>query len=81
VLGRRRVVREAAVVPLRLYRLMLSPLLQRSCRFEPTCSAYAIEAVLRHGLARGAWLTARRVLRCQPACLGGDDPVPAGAGH
>jgi putative membrane protein insertion efficiency factor len=81
VLGRRRVVREAAVAPLRLYRLMLSPLLQRSCRFEPTCSAYAIEAVLRHGLARGGWLATRRVLRCQPACLGGDDPVPSGARH
>jgi putative membrane protein insertion efficiency factor len=76
VLTHRRVVREVAVAPLRLYRMTLSPLLPRSCRFEPTCSAYAIEAVVRHGLARGAWLAARRVLRCRPACAAGLDPVP-----
>ncbi|MBI3770865.1 MAG: membrane protein insertion efficiency factor YidD [Deltaproteobacteria bacterium] len=74
-----RAVREAVVAPLRLYRLMMSPLLPRSCRFEPTCSAYALEAVLRHGVARGAGLAARRLLRCHPACTGGEDPVPADA--
>ena len=76
VLTYRRVVRELAVAPLRTYRFSLSPLLPRSCRFEPSCSAYAIEAVLRHGVARGGWLAARRVLRCRPACAAGFDPVP-----
>lgn len=72
-----RVVREAGVAPLRLYRLMLSPLLPRSCRFEPTCSAYAIEAVLHHGIGRGTWLAVRRLARCHPAHDCGVDPVPA----
>jgi putative membrane protein insertion efficiency factor len=74
----RRLGREAAVLPLRLYRLMLSPVLPRSCRFEPSCSHYAIESVLRHGILRGGWLAAGRVLRCQPwTSDGGYDPVPA----
>jgi putative membrane protein insertion efficiency factor len=73
----RRVVREVAVAPLRLYRLLLSPLLPRSCRFEPTCSRYAIDAVVRHGLVRGGWLALGRITRCRPACAGGYDPVPA----
>jgi len=68
-----------AVAPLRLYRMTLSPFLPRSCRFEPTCSAYAIEAVLLHGVARGAWLAVRRLLRCRPACAAGLDPVPGEA--
>ena len=71
-----RLVRETYVAPLRAYRLMLSPLLPRSCRFEPTCSAYAIEAVLRHGVARGTWLAAQRLVRCRPTHDGGLDPVP-----
>jgi len=57
VIVRRGVVRVGAVAPLRVYRLLISPLLPRSCRFEPTCSAYAIDAVLDHGIARGGWLT------------------------
>jgi putative membrane protein insertion efficiency factor len=57
---------------------MLSPVLPRSCRFEPTCSRYAIESVLQHGIVRGGWLAAGRILRCQPwTCDGGYDPVPA----
>jgi putative membrane protein insertion efficiency factor len=79
VLVRRRVVRGVAVAPLYLYRMAISPLLPRSCRFEPTCSAYAIEAVVRHGIVRGAWLAARRLLRCRPACAAGLDPVPGEA--
>ena len=58
------------------YRLMLSPLLPPSCRFSPNCSAYAEEAVLRHGPVRGAWLAIRRVGRCHPFHQGGFDPVP-----
>ena len=58
------------------YRLLLSPWLGQACRFEPTCSAYAIEALERHGAAAGSYLTLRRLVRCQPWCQGGHDPVP-----
>lgn len=58
------------------YRLLLSPWLGQACRFEPTCSAYAIEALERHGAAAGSYLTLRRLARCQPWCQGGHDPVP-----
>ena len=60
----------------RLYRLLVSPLLPPSCRFHPNCSAYAQEALLRHGAGRGSWLAARRLARCHPFCEGGIDPVP-----
>jgi putative membrane protein insertion efficiency factor len=76
VAGLKRAVREAAVLPLRLYRLTLSPLLPPSCRFAPSCSAYAVESILRHGLIRGGWLALRRVSRCHPRSAGGYDPVP-----
>jgi len=73
-----RLIRELAVLPVRGYRLMLSPLLPRSCRFEPSCSAYAIDAVLQHGVVGGGWLAVRRIGRCQPLTSdGGYDPVPA----
>ena len=58
------------------YRRALSPLKPPVCRFEPTCSAYALEAVERYGAVRGGWLSLRRIVRCQPFCLGGYDPVP-----
>jgi len=61
-----------------LYRVTLSPLLGPSCRFEPSCSAYALEALERHGAARGAWLSLRRMLRCHPFHPAGFDPVPPG---
>lgn len=60
----------------KFYRLMLSPWLGSSCRFEPTCSAYALTALETHGAATGAYLGARRLLRCHPWCAGGSDPVP-----
>ncbi len=59
------------------YRLLLSPWLGSACRFEPTCSVYAIQALEQHGAARGSYLTLRRLARCQPWCDGGHDPVPA----
>ena len=60
----------------RFYRRAISPLTPASCRFTPTCSAYAVEALERYGAARGLWLTLKRLLRCQPFCRGGYDPVP-----
>jgi putative membrane protein insertion efficiency factor len=60
----------------RLYQLLLSPVLGPSCRYLPTCSTYAIEALRRHGALGGSWLALRRVLRCHPWGGGGLDPVP-----
>ncbi len=60
----------------RAYRLLLSPSLGSACRFEPTCSAYALQALERHGAAHGSYLTVTRLLRCHPWCAGGHDPVP-----
>ncbi|MFG0275387.1 MAG: membrane protein insertion efficiency factor YidD [Phycisphaerales bacterium] len=59
-----------------LYRAILSPLMAGRCRFHPTCSAYALEALRRHGPIRGAWLTVRRLLRCHPWGGSGYDPPP-----
>ena len=67
---------QAATAAVGAYRRYVSPLLGRHCRFHPTCSRYAQEAVGVHGLARGAWLVLRRLLRCHPLHPGGFDPVP-----
>lgn len=61
---------------IRLYQRLLSPLLGPRCRFHPTCSAYALEAIERHGALRGSWLAGRRIVRCHPLNEGGLDPVP-----
>jgi putative membrane protein insertion efficiency factor len=63
-------------IAVRAYRYFLSPLLPPSCRFYPSCSEYAEEAIARHGSLRGGWLAARRLCRCGPWNPGGHDPVP-----
>ncbi len=64
------------LLPIRLYRRLLSPLLGPHCRFAPSCSSYAVQALTTHGAGRGSLLTVRRVLRCHPFHPGGHDPVP-----
>jgi putative membrane protein insertion efficiency factor len=61
---------------IKLYRLTVSPLFPPSCRFHPTCSEYSIEALEKHGLIRGIWLSLKRVSKCHPFHPGGFDPVP-----
>lgn len=63
-------------LPVRGYRLLVSPWLGRNCRFAPSCSEYALEALERHGAVKGGWLAARRICRCHPWGGEGFDPVP-----
>ncbi|MBO7247817.1 MAG: membrane protein insertion efficiency factor YidD [Bacteroidaceae bacterium] len=64
------------ILPIKFYRLCISPMLPPSCRFTPTCSQYAIEALSKHGPFKGLYLTVRRLLRCRPGGGSGYDPVP-----
>jgi len=73
-----RIARGSALAVIHAYRLLVSPVLGGSCRFEPSCSAYAEQAILAHGARRGGWLALRRVLRCHPFGAWGHDPVPKG---
>lgn len=68
--------RRLALTLVRAYQLLLSPFAGGACRFEPSCSAYAMEAIEVHGALRGAWLAIRRVARCHPFTRPGVDPVP-----
>jgi putative membrane protein insertion efficiency factor len=63
-------------LPVRIYRLTFSPMVGHGCRFQPTCSAYALEALERHGGIKGGFLTARRIMRCHPLGGSGIDNVP-----
>jgi putative membrane protein insertion efficiency factor len=67
---------EILVLPIRFYRRFISPMTPPSCRFTPTCSEYAIQALRKHGPVRGLWLALRRLLRCHPWGGSGSDPVP-----
>jgi len=64
------------IIPIKLYQILISPLLGPSCRFTPTCSQYAVEAIQKHGPIRGSWLAAKRIIRCHPWGGCGHDPVP-----
>ncbi len=66
----------ALVLFVRAYQMWVSPLFPAACRYHPTCSAYAIEALQKHGALRGSWLAAKRIGRCHPFRAGGFDPVP-----
>lgn len=67
----------ALMAAVRGYRLLLSPWLGNACRFAPTCSVYSLQALQQHGAWAGSCLTVHRLLRCQPLCAGGHDPVPS----
>ncbi len=69
--------RHVLIAVIRLYQLCLRPVLGPNCRFVPSCSDYALQAVGQHGALRGAWLAARRIGRCNPWHHGGHDPVPS----
>jgi hypothetical protein len=69
-------LRRLTVLPIKAYRRVISPLLPPNCRFTPTCSAYAVTAIERHGVVRGGWLAVKRIARCHPWNPGGSDPVP-----
>jgi len=69
-------MKRIAIWLLRGYKIAVSPLLPPACRFYPTCSEYALEAITRYGVLKGGWLAARRLLRCHPFHAGGFDPVP-----
>jgi len=71
-----RAMRGLAILLIRSYQVALSPMLPRTCRFTPTCSQYALEAIRRHGLLHGGLMAAWRLLRCNPLFPGGYDPVP-----
>lgn len=71
-----KITRRAVQVPIHVYRKFISPLKPPTCRFYPTCSAYALEAIEVHGALKGSWLAAKRIARCHPFHPGGYDPVP-----
>lgn len=67
-------------LPVKFYRLVISPLIGSNCRYQPTCSQYALDALRTHGAFRGGWLAARRIARCHPLGGSGYDPVPGKPG-
>ncbi len=71
-----RLIKALVIAPIRLWQLTFSAVLPPSCRFTPSCSAYAITAIERHGVAKGGWLALRRIARCHPWGGHGYDPVP-----
>jgi len=74
-------IKRIIVLPIKFYRRWLSPLKPPACRFYPTCSQYALEAIETHGAARGLWLSVKRICKCHPFHPGGFDPVPPPRGR
>lgn len=70
------IIRHIALLPVYFYRAAISPMLPPSCRYTPTCSRYAVEAVMTHGIISGGWLALKRIMRCHPWGVSGYDPVP-----
>lgn len=75
-MSEKRVMRRVTQAPILFYRKVISPLTPPSCRFYPTCSMYALEAIEKHGAAKGSWLAMKRIARCHPFNAGGYDLVP-----
>lgn len=69
-------MKQVLIALVRFYRKFISPMTRPCCRFMPTCSQYALEALEKYGAIKGGWLAIRRILRCNPLCKGGYDPVP-----
>ena len=80
-MGGEAVLARTLILVIRGYQVGISPFLPPSCRYTPTCSAYAAEAIARHGAGRGSWLAARRLMRCHPWGGSGFDPAPERAGE
>jgi putative membrane protein insertion efficiency factor len=74
--GKLYIMQKILLAIIRAYQLVLSPFLGQHCRFTPSCSQYTQEAIRKYGAARGSWLGFKRIIRCQPFCDGGHDPVP-----
>lgn len=72
----KKLIRHIALIPVYFYRYSISPLISSSCRYTPTCSQYAVDAVLKHGVFKGGWLAAKRIVSCNPWGGSGHDPVP-----
>ena len=69
-------LRDICIAPIKVYQKYISPLKKPCCRFYPSCSEYAVQAIRKHGVLKGGALSAYRLLRCNPFCKGGVDPVP-----
>ena len=74
-------IKRVFIAPIRFYQYVISPWLGRSCRYTPSCSAYAIEAITVHGVLKGLWLSTKRLSRCHPWGSSGYDPVPTPTAH
>lgn len=72
----KRFVKALFILPIRFYQYSISPLFPPSCRFTPTCSEYAVQAINKHGIFKGVWLAIKRIMRCHPWGGSGYDPVP-----
>ncbi|AWB66381.1 membrane protein insertion efficiency factor YidD [Saccharobesus litoralis] len=72
----KKIFQKILIAIIRGYQILISPLLGQNCRFHPTCSRYAIEAIELHGPLKGTWLAGKRILKCHPFNSGGNDPVP-----